>query len=72
MENQILTKQNKLGDSGCNRMDVIGNLKFHDGGHPPCLILKFAANSKNYRKSNSEENIKFGVLGTIDETILAI
>ena len=49
-------QQCKFGDSSCNRIGFIDDLKIQDGGLSPCWILAFAVCRVNYRKLNSEEN----------------
>ena len=38
ISNQILKKNIIIGDSGSNKMEIIGIFKIQDGGQPQCLI----------------------------------
>ena len=50
----------------------MGNLKIQDGVRPPCWIA-FAVYSRNYGKSNFEENkSNLVILAEIDKNLFAI
>ena len=54
-------------------MTIIGNFKIPHGGRPPCWTSVCAVYSRNYHKSNSEENISNHViLGETYTKLLAI